>query len=205
MEFPSPSIARSLIALRRTCGGCHDYERITNGYHFQQGRTNGDRKIVISDDFDQKSPWNLSSGMYGKYRLVSDDSSQLAKKSNQTPSEIDKSSFFFVQNCGVCHPGGGFGEYDRKGNLYYNRENKKFGYELSGDYPFLDGDYTDFAMGNASYGSPWDSSGPSEADCLICHLKGYQWKERAAYPKRKALQLWTYGWSRLGCYEAFQG
>ncbi|RPJ04351.1 MAG: hypothetical protein EHM36_10875, partial [Deltaproteobacteria bacterium] len=25
-----------------------------------------------------------------------------------------------------------------------------------------------------------DRSGPSEADCLICHLKGYQWKERAA-------------------------
>jgi hypothetical protein len=52
---------------KRTCGGCHDYERITNGYHFQQGRTNGDRKIVISDTFDQKFPWNLSSGMYGKH------------------------------------------------------------------------------------------------------------------------------------------
>jgi hypothetical protein len=52
---------------KKTCGGCHDYERITNGYHFQQGRTNGDRKIVISDTFDQKYPWNLSSGMYGKH------------------------------------------------------------------------------------------------------------------------------------------
>ena len=30
------------------------------------------------------------------------------------------------------------------------------------------------------YGSPWDKSGVSEADCLICHLKGYQWKERGA-------------------------
>ena len=51
---------------------------------------------------------------------ASADSSQLARKVNQHPSEIDKSSFFFVQNCGACHPGGGFGEYDRKGNLYYN-------------------------------------------------------------------------------------
>jgi hypothetical protein len=52
---------------KKTCGGCHDYERITNGYHFQQGRTDKDRKIVISDTFDQKYPWNLSYGMYGKH------------------------------------------------------------------------------------------------------------------------------------------
>jgi hypothetical protein len=102
----------------------------------------------------------------------------LAKKVNTHPSEIDKSSFFFVQNCGPCHPGGGFGEYDRKGNFYYDEETKKFGYELSGDDPELDGDYTSISMGNAEYGASWDRSGPSEADCLICHLKGYQWKER---------------------------
>jgi len=108
------------------------------------------------------------------------DSSQLAKKINRNPSEIDKSSFFFVQNCGACHPGGGFGEYDRKGYLYYNEATKTFGYELTGDVPVLDGDYTSFTMGNAGYGAPWDRSGPSEADCLICHLKGYQWKERGA-------------------------
>jgi hypothetical protein len=102
----------------------------------------------------------------------------LAKKSNQNPSEIDKSSFFFVRNCGPCHPGGGFGEYDRKGNLYYNDETKKFGYELSDDDPNLDGDYTSFSAGNPGYVASWDRSGVSEADCLICHLKGYQWKER---------------------------
>jgi hypothetical protein len=107
----------------------------------------------------------------------------LAKKSNQNPSEIDKSSFFFVRNCGACHPGGGFGEYDRKGNLYYNEETKKFGYELSDDDPNLDGDYTSFTMGKADYVATWDRSGVSEADCLICHLKGYQWKERGTVLK----------------------
>jgi hypothetical protein len=104
----------------------------------------------------------------------------LAKKVNQNSSEIDKSSFFIVQNCGSCHPGGGFGEYDRKGNLYYNEETKKFGYEFSGNDPILDGDYTPLSMGDLNYGAPWDRSGVSEADCLICHLKGYQWKERGA-------------------------
>ncbi len=104
----------------------------------------------------------------------------MAKKVNRHPSEIDKSSFFFVQNCGACHPGGGWSEYDRKGHLYYDEGAKKFGYELSGDDPLLDGDYTSFSMGNPNYGAPWDRSGVSEADCLICHLKGYQWKERGA-------------------------
>jgi Cytochrome c3 len=141
---------------KNTCGTCHNYGRITSGYHFQQ-----------------------DSGIYGKHSLASPDSSQLAKKVNQNPSEIDKSSFFFVQKCGICHPGGGMGEYDRKGNLYYDEEKQKFGYELSGDNPTLDGDYTNFTMGNAGYGAPWNKSGVSEADCLICHLKGYQWKKRS--------------------------
>jgi len=52
---------------KKTCGACHEYDRITNGYHFQQGRTDGAGKIVISDTYDSKYPWNLSSGMYGKY------------------------------------------------------------------------------------------------------------------------------------------
>jgi hypothetical protein len=170
---------------KKTCGGCHDYDQITNGYHFQQGRTDGTGKIVMSDTFDPKYPWSLSSGMYGKYLVASMDSSQLAKKINQHPSEIDKSSFYFVQNCGACHPGGGWGEYDRSGHLYYDEESKKFGYEDSEGSPLLDGDYTPFSNGNALYGAPWDQSGVSEADCLICHLKGYQWKERGATLKGK--------------------
>ena len=165
---------------KKTCGSCHDYNQITNGYHFQQGRTDGTGKIVISDTFDPQYPWSLSSGMYGKHMVASMDSSQLAKKVNQHPSEIDKSSFSFVQNCGACHPGGGWGEYDRRGYLYYNEENKKFGYEDSEESPLLDGDYTPFSQGNANYGAPWDQSGVSEADCLICHLKEYQWKDRGA-------------------------
>ncbi len=165
---------------RKTCGACHDYEQITNGYHFQQGRTDGTGKIVVSDTFDPKYPWNLSSGMYGKHSLACLDSSFLARKINTTPSEIDKTSFAFIQFCGPCHPGGGFGEFDRKGNLYYNEETKKFGYEFSKDDPNLDGDYSSICMGNPEYGARWDRSGVSEADCLICHLKGYRWKERAA-------------------------
>ena len=165
---------------KKTCGNCHNYKQITNAYHFQQGRSEGTGKIVVSDTFDPKHNWNLSRGMYGKHIVASMDSSQLAKKVNQHPSEIDKSSFSFVQNCGTCHPGGGWSEYDRNGHLYYDEENKKFGYEDSQESLLLDGDYTPYSNGNDYYGAPWDQSGVSEADCLICHLKGYQWKERSA-------------------------
>jgi hypothetical protein len=170
--------SRGPYSPRKTCGSCHPYHQITLGYHFQLGRTDGAGKVVVSDTFDQKVPWSLSAGMYGKHSPAYPDSSQLAKKVNTHPSEIDKSSFYFLQHCGSCHPGGGCGEYDRKGNLYYDEEAQKFGYELSDDNPVLDGDYTPFSMGNPSYGAPWNRSGGSEADCLLCHLKGYQWKER---------------------------
>jgi hypothetical protein len=46
---------------RQTCGACHDYDKITKGYHFQQG---WDR---IKDDFNPKKPWVLSDGMLGKF------------------------------------------------------------------------------------------------------------------------------------------
>ena len=52
---------------RKTCGACHDYEQITKGYHFQQGRADRSGNIVIRDTFDPKYPWNLSPGMFGKY------------------------------------------------------------------------------------------------------------------------------------------
>jgi hypothetical protein len=165
---------------KRTCGACHDYEQITRGYHFQQGRTDGTGKIVIQDSFDPKHPWSLSAGMYGRYSPASPDASLLAKKVNLSPSNIDKSAFYFLQNCGVCHPGGGPGEYDRDGNLYYNEDARRFGYEVSARTPLLDGDYTFYSVGDLNHGAPWDKSGTSEADCLICHLKGFQWKERAA-------------------------
>ena len=48
------------FSTRQTCGACHDYARITQGYHFQQG---WDR---IRDDFSQAKPWVLSDGMMGK-------------------------------------------------------------------------------------------------------------------------------------------
>ena len=52
---------------KQTCGECHEYDQITNGYHFQQGRTNGAGEITMSDGFNKKKPWTKSDGMFGKW------------------------------------------------------------------------------------------------------------------------------------------
>jgi hypothetical protein len=52
---------------KNTCGECHDYDAITNAYHFQQGRTDADGNIIVGDDLDSRNPWLLSRGMYGKW------------------------------------------------------------------------------------------------------------------------------------------
>lgn len=46
---------------------CHDYNSITNAYHFQQGRTNAAGAIAVSDTFSSLKPWILSAGMFGKW------------------------------------------------------------------------------------------------------------------------------------------
>lgn len=45
---------------KQTCGKCHDYEKITNGYHFLQGK--GEK---MAKNFEQTYPWCTSPGQYG--------------------------------------------------------------------------------------------------------------------------------------------
>lgn len=52
---------------KNTCGECHDYDAITNAYHFQQGRTDAKGNIIVRDDMNAKDPWLISHGMYGKW------------------------------------------------------------------------------------------------------------------------------------------
>ena len=62
---PDSALGRNKVV--ETCGECHEYDQIPNGYHFQQGRTDGDGNITMSDNFNPKKPWILSDGMYGKW------------------------------------------------------------------------------------------------------------------------------------------
>jgi len=84
--------------------------------------------------------------------------------------DIDKGSYTWVKMCGECHPGGGGCEYDRKGHRYdtFAKDPENDIMPMGDNY--LDGDY---------YHSDWANSGVLEADCLICHLEGYNWEARA--------------------------
>ncbi len=88
----------------------------------------------------------------------------MAGKQNDNAGQIDLTSYSFAYMCGVCHPGGGPVEFDRNGNRYDKfAADPKNGITPGGLNGF-DGDY---------FKSKWAESGVLEADCLLCHLKGY--------------------------------
>jgi hypothetical protein len=88
---------------KQTCGACHDYDKITEGFHFQQGR--GEKP---TEDQAARCQWALTPGNYGGtwcspaplYRYLS-------PKRNVSARTIDMTSFeFIVAGCADCHPGG---------------------------------------------------------------------------------------------------
>jgi formate dehydrogenase gamma subunit len=178
-----------------SCGMCHDYATITEGYHFQMGWD------VISDDYAENQetgedihPWSLSNGFMGRWYPFA--YRQLAKKENDSPDEIDMTTYEFVGfsdsrfgplPCGACHPGGGGLQYDRDGDRYD---------DVLTDYPelkdSLDGDY---------YQSQWDKSGVVEADCMLCHLPDYNYDARVEQLTNGNYQWAVVAGSRIGIVE----
>lgn len=175
------------FSTRQTCGMCHDYDVITQGYHFQMGWD------VISDDYgiDEGRPWSLSNGFMGRWYPYA--FRQLAKKVNRSADEIDLTVYDFVgfsspsrgePPCGACHPGGGGLEFDRDGNRYdeHLADNPELAESLDGDY----------------HRSRWVESGVVEADCLVCHLEGYHFENRIDQLENGNYQWAVVAGSRLG-------
>ncbi len=160
---------------RRTCGACHDdhdANTVANGEWFQQGRADVAGNVDMRDDYwGDGRYWTKSAGRYGEWGQTF--KYMLAAKDNTNPSDMDQTSFAWVAECAGCHAGGGPGEFDRNGELYYNEATGQFGYEVlgltAGDVA-LDGDYSviDRSTGTASLGA-WDVTGVSGPDCLLCH------------------------------------
>lgn len=153
---------------KQTCGaaGCHDYEKITAGFHFTQGAgepppaSHAERYQWVSTPGNYGGNWCSPAPLY-RY---------LSPKQNASPRAMDMTSFSFITaGCGECHPGGGSLEYDRAGNRYDAfMQDARNGFVSGGDNRF-DGDY---------YQARWSETGVLEADCMICHQPGYNFLER---------------------------
>jgi len=153
---------------RQTCGKCHDYDKITKGFHFQQGKGEEPTSIM-----SKRYRWVTTPGNYGGnwcspaplYRA-------LAKKNNKSAKEIDMTSFEFVTaTCGYCHPGSGPLEFDRDGIRYDKKMNDTANKLTAGEDNNFDGDY---------YKARWNETGVIEADCMLCHVPEYNYKGRNA-------------------------
>ncbi|MFO8011801.1 MAG: hypothetical protein R6X20_00710 [Phycisphaerae bacterium] len=163
---------------KQTCGTCHDYETITQGYHFMQGKAE-----EPTADQAARCQWALTPGNYGGtwcspaplYRYLS-------PKKNDSPKTMDMTSFTFITaGCGKCHPGGGSAEYDRDGKRYDRwMADPASGFSPGGENG-LDGDY---------YKARWSETGVLEADCFLCHLPEYDVAER-----RRQIGLLNFRWA----------
>jgi hypothetical protein len=74
---------------KQTCGRCHDYDKITQGYHFMQGR--GEEPTA-----DQKARclWASTPGNYGgTWCSPAPLYKYLSPKENESPAAMDMTSF----------------------------------------------------------------------------------------------------------------
>src|SRR4030043_2356973 len=149
---------------KQTCGKCHDYEKITEGFHFQQGKDE-----IATGTLAERYQWVSNPGNYGgNWCSPAPLYNYLSLKTNSSAKEMDMTSFTFITNgCATCHPGGGPLEYDREG-FRYDKHMDELGFTAGGTNNF-DGDY---------FQAHWNRAGVIEADCNLCHLPEYDYKSR---------------------------
>lgn len=156
---------------KQTCGKCHDYEKITQAYHFKMGA--GEK---LPPEMAARYGWVTTPGFYGgNWCSPAPLYNYLSPKQNASAATMDMTSFSIMAiGCGSCHPGGGSAELDREGKRYDRwMADPASGFTPGGENKF-DGDY---------HKARWTDSGVVEADCLLCHLPEYRFSERNKHLK----------------------
>jgi len=147
------------ISTRRSCGGdCHDYDFISNSFHFQQGKAEMDRSLLSSHGVPA---FNSSPGMFGKFSII--PNRQLTHGDITDPSDADMSQPEWLTKCGGCHTGGGISEYDLRGRHFLTSGARPTG-PLDPSYSVRDRERGEVVAWD------WEKSGIAEADCFLCHV-----------------------------------
>ncbi|MGB7847732.1 MAG: hypothetical protein WBL63_19125 [Candidatus Acidiferrum sp.] len=167
------------ISTRQTCGGdCHDYNFITDSFHFQQGKSEMNRDLLANHGV---APFNSSPGMFGKFSLI--PNRQLTRTDITDPSDADMSQPEWLTKCGGCHTGGGISEYDLHGRRFLTAAAKPAG-PLDPSYSIREREKGQVIPWD------WEKSGTSEADCFLCHVPK---ASRAA--RKKELAAGEFRWA----------
>ena len=157
---------------RKSCAGsgCHDYDKITSAYHFEMGRDEGNDNFGKFNNFlGAKSL--VSPGWFGGFNCMGGSIPTLLanKKNGYKEMFRDYGAAGFI-DCSSCHVGGGFGEKDRHGIRYTERD--------PATIPPYDGDYYNRGTDENNEDTDkltvakwdWHKSGLLEADCMWCHV-----------------------------------
>lgn len=166
------------ISSRKTCGKCHDYDYITDSFHFQQGMNEMNPALLKGHGM---ASFNSSPGMFGKFSII--PNRQLTQADVTDPSDVDMSQPEWLAKCGVCHTGGGISEFDLQGHRLLSPEAKPRG-PLDPSYTIRDR--------NSGKVLPWDwqKSGTTEADCFICHAP-----KASRGARREAMSSGNFRWA----------
>lgn len=162
---------------KQTCGLCHGYRAITEGYHFRLG---------FNDPGNKKGP-GPHRGMQTEELPLAAFPESVAAKVNHDLRRMGLPLYDWIALNGRFLPGGGLLEYGRTPTGLPDFSRTLNEAEAAGR-TVLDGDFSSRLTPDGR--SRFRASGVLEADCLICHQAGYRMKER-----NRQLELRNYGWA----------
>jgi hypothetical protein len=156
---------------RNSCGlgsgGCHDYDGISHGDHFERGRDEADDAFGA-----RRGRWTQLStpGYLGGFNCMGP--AFLAKKTASAAGGWvgDWGVAGMVRECASCHTGGGWSEKDRDGIRFDLKPESRIA-DLDGDYFNRGTDSSNEVAADPDSIARWDwkKSGVLENDCLMCH------------------------------------
>ena len=139
---------------------------VSSGKHSQMGRNEGFTG-------DQRAIWGVpatssSPGMWGRYCPPSNRILSNSQASNA--ANIDLDTQYWAKNCGGCHVGGGFMEYDRNMANYGALSLPGDRFTFVPSKPGTPWQIVDIATSPAMQATAVWGDNNTEVDCMMCHM-----------------------------------